>query len=145
MKNTVLVVDDDELPMMFYREALKRQGYDVHQCRDPDSTLEFARQKAPAIAAIVLDIMMDPGVVYSNQNTNQGLRTGVLLYRDLRQVCPDVPVVVLTNVVDTETLREFEGQQAVRVIQKIDCPPLEFASLLSSMISDTHASSSLGP
>lgn len=132
MAKLVLLVDDDKLPMQFYVRALERKGYEVKHFLEPDGALEFVSKKASEIEAIVLDIMMPPG---RYKNTNQGLRTGVFLLPDIRKHCPDIPVVVLTNVKNPNTLNEFKGKSSVKVVQKMAYPPFELADLVSKLTS----------
>lgn len=135
MEKLVLLIDDDKLPMQFYIKALEQKGYKVKHCLEPDTALDFVRKKGSQIAAIILDIMLPPGKTYKNVDTNEGLRTGLFLLRDLRMCCPDVPIAVLTNVKNPETLSEFGGESLVTVVQKMKCPPFELAELTSAMIS----------
>ena len=134
MKELVLLVDDDKLPMLFYVKALEQKGLKVKHCLEPDSTLDFVRKRGEQIEAIVLDIMLSPGKAYKNKNTAEGLRTGLFLLMDIRKHCPDVPVVVLTNVKNPVTLDEFKGKPLLKVAQKMDCPPFELAELVCEMV-----------
>lgn len=132
MERLVLLVDDDRLPMRFYIKAIEQKGYVVKHCLEPESALYFARKNASEIKAIVLDIMMPPG---RYEDTNEGLKTGVFLLPDLRKHCPDIPVVVLTNVRNPSTLAEFKGKPMLQVVQKMDCPPFELAELVEILVS----------
>ena len=134
MEKLVLLVDDDKLPMQFYVKALEEKGFKVRHCLEPGSALEFVGEKGSQIDAIILDIMMPPGDRYEHEHTNEGLRTGVFLLPDLRKYCPNIPVVVLTNVRNPDTLGLFKGKALVEVIQKKDCPPFELAELVDEMV-----------
>lgn len=135
MEKHVLLVDDDKLPMRFYVKALQQKGCNVKHCFEPDSALEYVRKKGSKIDAVILDIMLPPGKAYKDKKTNEGLRTGVLLFVDLRNECPNVPVVVLTNVKNPSTLDEFKGKPLVKVVQKMECPPFELAWLVGEIVS----------
>lgn len=141
---TVLLIDDDRLPMQYYVRALQQRGFEVKQCYDPDTTLEFIKKKQPKLAAIVLDIMMLPGKEYQDKNTDEGLKTGVFLYDDLRTLCPNVPVVVLTNVSNPETLQHFQEGPGLKVVQKLDYPPFMLAELVSDMVKAVKKYSATG-
>lgn len=138
MSRLVLMVDDDRLPMSYYVKALKLEHFRVKHCLDPDAALHFAKQKGHEICVIILDIMMPPGKAYKNKATNEGLRTGTFLFGNLREYSPDAPVIILTNVRNPETLREFHGKDKVRVIQKKECPPFELVELVKSVL-DEHS------
>jgi CheY-like chemotaxis protein len=141
MSRLLLLVDDETRPMAYYVRALEQRGFSVKHCLEPDSAISFAREKGREICAIVLDIMMPPGRAYQNEDTHQGLTTGVFLFDDLRRNCPDAPVLVLTNVRNPKTLDEFKGKGNVKVVQKMECPPFEFTELVKTMIKDDQASS----
>jgi CheY-like chemotaxis protein len=134
VKATVLLVDDNKLPMIYYVNELEQQGFQVKHFFEPDSALDFVKKERAGIVAILLDIMMPPGKKYQRQDTYEGLRTGVLLYPDLRRLCPTVPVIVLTNVSDQETLGQFREGSLLKVVQKLDYPPFELALLVGEMI-----------
>ena len=134
MEKLILLIDDDRLPMQFYVKALQLKSFKVKQCFEPDSTLDFVGKKASQINAIILDIMLPPGKTYEHEDTNEGLRTGVFLLKDIRKYCPNTPVVVLTNVKNPETLSEFREKSLVEVVQKKDCPPFELAKIVDEML-----------
>ena len=135
---TILLIDDEKLPMNYYIRAFKLRNFDVKQFYDPDSAMEYIQQKKPQIKAIILDIMMLPGKKYTNEDTDNGLRTGVLLYKDLRTYYPDTPLIFLTNVsrpyipaLPNETISTFD------IVQKIDYPPFELVARIEKMIAAT--------
>ncbi len=134
-KKVVLLIDDDKMPMKFYIRALEQKGFEVKQCFEPDCALEFMQKRGTQIAVIILDIMMPPGKIYENEETNQGLRTGVFLLKNIRKegYCQNTPVIVLTNVKNPETLSEFEVGPLLTVKQKMGCPPFELVKLVEEM------------
>ena len=85
-KGTVLMIDDDEWPTKFYETALERRNFKVERCTDPDAGYEFAKENNENLKAIVLDMMMPPGERYRDHDTDDGLKTGLLLYRDLKSL-----------------------------------------------------------
>src|SRR5438309_391746 len=96
-KPTVLLVDDDKLVTMLYLNALK-EDFNVEQFSNPDAAFSFVKKRGSGIAAIILDIMMIPGERYESQDTEQGLKTGVFMYKDFRILYKDKPIIILTNV-----------------------------------------------
>ena len=130
----VLIVDDDRLPMRFYVRALEQKGFAVKHCLDSESALDFVKKEGAAIRIVILDIMMPPGT-YSAEETNEGLRTGFFLLKDLRKECPNVPVLVLTNVKNEDTLKEFKEGALLKVVQKMYCPPFDLVELVEEMAS----------
>jgi DNA-binding NtrC family response regulator len=131
MGKIVLLIDDDNLPMKFYIKALEESGFTVKRFLGPDDVLDFMEKNAAEIGVVVLDIMMPPGKRYKDENTKEGLRTGVFLFKDIRRMYPNIPVIVLTNVKNPETLCEFPKDQ---LIQKMNCPPFTLVELVDKNI-----------
>ncbi len=137
MSYHVLLIDDDTLPMKYYVDYLKRRELTVKHLKSPDDALDYARRNADKIDLILLDIMLPPGT-YGDEQTQQGLKTGVFLLVDLRKVCPNTPVVVLTNVRNPATLSAFGEGPLLKIAKKREYPPKELASLVEKMISKTQ-------
>lgn len=135
MKELILLIDDDRLPMKFYVRALEDRGFAVKLCLEPNSALDFALKEGDNIDVIILDIMLPPGK-YGIEETNEGLKTGVFLLDDLRkkEYCPNTPIVVLTNVRDPKTLLLCSRKKELKVVQKMDCPPFELATLVEEIV-----------
>ena len=138
---TVLLIDDEKLPMGYYVRALEKEGFVVKQFYDPDTAYEFVEHKNPRLEAIILDIMMLPGKRYENNDTDEGLATGTFLYKDLRQHYPDLPFIVLTNVSNQQTLLRLQNDPKLTVVQKLDYPPFELARLVGNKVKAVKKSS----
>ncbi len=78
---------------------------------------------------IILDIMLPPGKSYPDKDTHGGLRTGLFLYDTLANLCPEVPIVVLTNVVESETLAALT-ERNINVYAKADILPLMLVNIV---------------
>ncbi len=138
MGKLILLVDDDRLPTMrFYIKALTQEGYTVEHRFDPDGALEFIAQAGPEIAIIILDIMMPPGDAYKEEDTNEGLKAGLLLGRDISRRCPQKPIIVLTNVRNPDTLSAFSKIPLARIVQKTECSPFELVELVNDTFAQT--------
>lgn len=133
IRPVVLMVDDDRFAMEYYVRALNK-NFDVVRCFTPDEALETVRQEREEITIITLDIMMPPGQEYKDCDTNKGLETGVLLYQSLRQLRPQIPIIVLTHVENQNTLEKFQSASHLIVCQKKDYPPRALVSIVAEMI-----------
>jgi hypothetical protein len=80
--------------------------------------------------------MMPPGQACANYDTREGLRTGVFLLPSLQNICPKVPIVVLTNVNNPKTLEKFKEGPLLKLRQKNDCSPVQFAELVEEMTTE---------
>jgi CheY-like chemotaxis protein len=123
--NDILFIDDEPGAMRYYVDVLKATGFQVTQCTGPDAALDVLRRGHMRFSAAILDIMMSPGEAYAGQDTHEGLTTGVYLFRDLRRLSPNLPVVILTNVANPETLQLIQPDRHVRVTAKVTCSPHE--------------------
>jgi hypothetical protein len=115
------MIDDNEWPTRMYVLALEQAGLAVKHCRTTDEALRVAPTVAPS--ALVVDIMIPPGQPYREKDTGEGLRTGILLYADLRTRFPDVPAFILTNMADPDVLAHFQPGPRLCVVKKDDTPP----------------------
>ena len=139
MKRTqkTLIVDDEHLAMRGYVNELKAAAFDVKQCFDPDKSLKYVRDHYFSIIAIVLDIMLPAGERFRNENTMNGLITGLHLYRDLKSRCPRVPFLFLTNVpndVLSDILDRFDDVPREMVVHKMECKPAELVRMLRNLL-----------
>lgn len=135
MDPTVLLIDEEKLPLKHYIQVLKNTGFKALQCYDTDKCLELIERGIPDLVAILLDVMMPPGRRFAKEETQNGLITGVLLYKEIRRLCPDVPVIVLTNVSDAETLKYLKEDRLTKIVQKLNYPPFRLARLINETVS----------
>ena len=133
-KRLLLLVNDNEAIMDVYKRMLRGNGFDIHFCSSPDAALRFSRKKRGDISIIIMEIILPPGRAYAAEDTRQGIRTGLFLYPDLRELCPDVPIIVLTRTVNPETLGYFKEGPVLRVLNKSKCPPKELVETAEAML-----------
>lgn len=131
----VLLIDDDKESMKYYEMAMRLDGYDIGRAMNPDEAMEYVTHH-PEPDIVILDIMLPPGDLFAeNPECDQGLRTGILLYPELRQHYGKVPFIVLTNLRNPDTIRDFsEIAPNVPVHQKIDTPPQKLLDMLRKMV-----------
>ena len=83
-KAQIILIAEDEADVRGYLEmAVKCLGFSVELAQDGDEALACLRSLGPAVAAIVLDIMM-PG------------RDGIEVLREVRRIDPGLPVIVVS-------------------------------------------------
>ncbi len=86
----ILLVDDDDALLQSIRIGLERLGYDVTAMADGTKALDTF-QSAPEVWDIVVADQVMPGL------------TGVDLAKQILTIRPDVPVVLCTGLMDSET------------------------------------------
>ncbi len=131
----IMLVDDELSPkksgpdgsyMWYYTKAICDAGFEVVEVVGPDSALQKLSSKSSKFDLIIVDIMMPPGEAYENENTLDGLRTGIFLARSIQENYPELPILVLTNVLNPNVLNKVREMASVKkVLVKPDCTPFE--------------------
>lgn len=121
----ILFVDDERRYVDDYVEELRLSGFTVEYRKTVDAAHKFLLENLAQIDLLVLDIMMPPGELLQEAQTNHGLRTGERFYELARQLAPGLPVIILTNVIDEQVKERFEQEPSCWFIGKEDCFPFE--------------------
>ncbi len=88
MKEQILIVDDEAMVLQMQRRVFAREGFACRTAGSAEAAMAILREGGIALALI--DINM-PG------------RSGVQLLQKMRELCPDVAVIMVTAVDDLET------------------------------------------
>ena len=92
----ILVVDDEEAIAEYFRIILAAERYDVTVVASMRRAIEEFGRDPGRLDAVLLDMMLGDG-------------TGLELYRRIRQVRPDLPIVVCTGYADNDALEHIRG------------------------------------
>jgi DNA-binding response OmpR family regulator len=132
MPKSILMIDDDMIVSHHHHRALSRD-FKVTRCHIADEAYDtFSEQK---FDLIILDIMMPHLGRYDVALTEEGLKTGYYVYKDIRSFYPDVPIIVMTNVTDETTLSLFPTDDPKLMIKKKgDWPPLKLLELAGQVL-----------
>jgi DNA-binding NarL/FixJ family response regulator len=123
-------------------EEREIHGFITKHLRYPDIALEFIHDlihNNKDIQVIILDIKMPPSGKYKDIVTRDGSRTGVAIYADLRMLCPEIPIVVFSNLVD-EDLRKVLGQEGplLRIISKTSSTPDSLVTIIQTITNKSN-------
>jgi PAS domain S-box-containing protein len=102
---TVLVVDDEPMVLAFVKEGLKKLGYQVLTAVDGGQACEVYFLHAREIDTVLLDLVM-PGI------------TGLEVCRRLREINPEVKVILSSGYSSSEVVREARLAGAAGFIGK---------------------------
>jgi PAS domain S-box-containing protein len=102
---TILVVDDEPMVLAFVEEGLKRLGYQVLTAMDGRQACEVYSSHSQQIDMVLLDMVM-PGT------------TGLEACRRLREINPNVKVILSSGYTSSEVVREARLAGAVGFIGK---------------------------
>jgi CheY-like chemotaxis protein len=101
----VLVVDDEQVVRELARVALERQGITVLTAENGQEALEVFSQCADRVSLVLLDLTMP-------------VMGGEEALRRLREIRPDIPIVLSSGYSETDALRLFAGKGLAGFVQK---------------------------
>jgi len=109
-KGKVLIVDDDPDLVEVMRTALESDGFEVIGAADGTQGLNLMRQEKPDL--VFLDVIM--------AHPTEGVDVSATMKEDPELW--DIPVVMLTSIVDTEYLGHFPTDRPLAVDQFLTKP-----------------------
>jgi len=113
-----LLIDDDPLQLRVREAVLRDAGFEVNVATTAESALALLRSEAGmGIGSIVTDHIM-PGA------------SGAVFVRSLREIKPEVPVIVISGLAEAED--EYEGLDVS--FRTKPCPPPELIALVRSSL-----------
>jgi two-component system cell cycle sensor histidine kinase/response regulator CckA len=112
----ILVVDDEETVRSIVKSMLERAGYDVLLARDGTEALEIFSRRHLEIICVVLDLTMPR-------------MSGEECLRLLREVNPDVRVLISSGYEQVYVSGRFSGKEMTGFIQK----PYRYADLVTAV------------
>ncbi len=104
-RDVVLVVDDEGVVRDLAKRSLERQGHEVLVAADGPSAIEMVRDQGTRIRLVVLDSGL-PGM------------SGGETLGHLRELKPDLVVMISSGYAEAEALRPFEGVRISGFLQK---------------------------
>lgn len=137
MKPRILLIDDEYFPAEYYERRLKRK-FEVLHVVDAAEGIEKLAEGKGQIVAVVLDMMM-PVPKKMRGADSGGLRTGVVLLERIRELEPNIPVAVVTNVNGAAELAELRPFSRLSITEKKDTPPSRLTRILLSLIKGENA------
>jgi len=109
-RGTLLVADDEEVVRSMAGRILEQAGFDVLSAVDGRQAVEIFREHAPRISAVLLDLTMP------HLGGEEALRA-------IREIRPDVPVVLTSGYSESDIAPRFEGVRLEGFLQKPFRPP----------------------
>jgi len=117
---TVLVADDDGSIREVTGKLLEMAGYTVLLAGDSWSAVETLRENAATVRVVLLDLCMPGG---------EGAET----YDALREIAPEIPILVMTGFPESETRRQLGGREVAALIEK-PFQPLRLFQILRDLL-----------
>src|SRR3989304_2288098 len=147
----ILFVDDETRRMESYKEEMELSCYEVKFLQDVDSAWRFFENNFEKIDLLILDLIMPPGQIFKDENTEDGLRTGIFLFKKIREKATalptvlfsggqppggvqELPVIIFTNVSDAAVREIFRRKEKCWFIHKEDVLPFELAEKIKEIL-----------
>lgn len=134
----ILFVDDERREMDSFVRELKLSDFDVHFESKVDDAWAFFQGKSDQIELLILDLMMPSGSTFKNEDTENGLRTGVHFYRKVREMLFECPIIILTNHIDEELSDSFNKEKRCWYLKKSDYLPYELIEKVNEVLKSTE-------
>ncbi len=111
-RETILVVDDEEMVRDLCRSMMKRLGYDTLAAVDGAEAVEVFREHADSISAVVLDLTMPR-------------MDGIAAFDEMLRLRPDVKVIMSSGYSRQEAVEKFGNKGVAGFLEK----PFHLAAL----------------
>jgi two-component system CheB/CheR fusion protein len=124
-RGTIMVIDDEPEVLDLMAMALEEDGYRVVTAPDGPAALELAKGLNP------------PDLILTDYNLPLGMN-GLELGKTLRQwFRRDIPVIVLTGDISTETLKEVARSGCVQLSKPLD--PADLSQIIDRLLTEARA------
>jgi CheY-like chemotaxis protein len=104
-KETILLVEDNDLVKRLAARLLISLGYKVHSAETGKEAIELMNKKSETIDLLLTDMVM-PGL------------SGAQLYEQALQIIPDLKVIFMSGYTDDSILKEIRKKENVQFISK---------------------------
>lgn len=105
MKQTILLVEDEEMVRGLMCEVLERDGYKVLSCSHPREGIEASRQHCGRIDLLLTDVVM-PGM------------NGWEMAKRIQEILPKLRVVFMSGYTEHALTRDGEVDSRIEYLQK---------------------------
>jgi two-component system, cell cycle sensor histidine kinase and response regulator CckA len=105
VKQTILLVEDEEMVRALMCEVLEREGYEVLSCSHPQQGIEVSRQRGRQIDLLLTDVVM-PGM------------NGRDMANRILEFLPELRVIFMSGYTEHALAREGEIDPQFEYLQK---------------------------
>ena len=118
-----------------HRIKLEEVGFVITECRSADEVLPHVRS-SERLDLVVMEIILPHGESYDLRETDDGMKTGVLLYRDIRAVRSDVPIIIFSTYSEKAMEKMFpEGERPQHLLSGFDTRLETFKEIALRLVS----------
>ena len=137
----IILIDDETRGMESYFQELKlefQNKYEVIFVNDVDSAYESLQKDHDKIKLVILDIMMPPGELLKDVDTDDGLRTGARFHQKIRNILPQLPIILFTNCSSEELKDKINQYEQSKFLNKADYLPFELVDEINNFLGDEY-------
>lgn len=107
-KKKILLVDDDVEHTFGIEQRLKIDGFNVERATNAKQAWEMLQSRREKYHGVIIDIMLPSDGLFSYDETDQDLKTGILLCEKIKQeLGNDLKIIGLTNHRDDKIKNQF--------------------------------------
>jgi DNA-binding response OmpR family regulator len=115
----ILWIDDDEWRSKPLKDSLELYDWEINFYSDYEKSYNDFEKIHAFYQAVIIDIMMPPGKMFKNENDNVGTITGLLLYKKIRNLNKEIPILMYTVLRDKALLNKYiNGDNKVAWLNK---------------------------
>jgi CheY-like chemotaxis protein len=97
MINVIYIDDEGDTEKMASKfDIMTEHGITVTAVLNVKDAISEIQRLGKSLDAILLDIIMPPENTYSLDETNGGTTTGLRLLKDIRELRPDIPIIIVS-------------------------------------------------
>lgn len=135
----IILIDDEGRIIYSYFQELEiefKDKYEVKLFTDIDSAYKFLTNNCDIIKLVILDVMMPTGELLKDVDTDDGLRTGVRFHEKIREIFPDLPIIVFTNFSVEGIEDQIEEDKKSKFLRKADYLPFQLTDEIKEFLSN---------
>ena len=135
--NKIIFIDDSAEKLISFIELLEFNGFCVDVVKDIDNAISLL-QKNNDYQLVILDMIMpyNANRIPNDDEEFKGFRTGLFLLDKIKQIIPNVPIVIFSVLRDSEIEKEAIRRGAVRYIHKSSIIFKDFLNIIKNVISE---------
>jgi two-component system, cell cycle sensor histidine kinase and response regulator CckA len=131
-KQSILVVDDEEVALNLAKRTLSNAGFQVTTAQSGFECLDLFRRRARGYDLVLLDLIMP-------------LMDGEETFERLREICPELPVIIYTGFGQQERLNRLMEAGLAGSLRKPIAPDEMVADIRSILESVRYSRDSADP
>jgi CheY-like chemotaxis protein len=132
----ILFIDDERRRIQSFIDELELNDHKVKFESNVDDALDFFASNHNQLDLLILDVMMPTGNTFNDKEADNGFKTGICFYGKVRQQKPNIPIIIFTNVLNSESFDTTSGKTFV--FEKDMMLPLDLVEKVNHILKKEH-------